>query len=108
MARLEAMYASLDVAAIGRLEAKLTSLRTDFLSELGSRSADITGKVVALRTDVTAIRDDIAVNMGAADAMQRANDNTRELVRLQGDQLSIMWKQIKTLEARVRDLTGDP
>jgi len=60
------------------------------------------------QNSLTAIRDDIGVNMGAAEAMQRANDNTRELVRLQGDQLSAMWRQLKALEARVREITGDP
>ncbi len=46
--------------------------------------------------------------MGAVDAMQRANDNTRELVRSQGEQLNIMWRQLKSLEAKVREITGDP
>jgi stress response protein YsnF len=46
--------------------------------------------------------------MGAVDAVQRANDNTREMVRLQGEQLSVMWRQIKALEAKVREIRGDP
>ena len=61
-----------------------------------------------LQDSLTAIRDDIAVNMGAADAMQRANDNTRELVRSQGEQMSVIWRQLKALQERVRSITGDP
>ncbi len=52
--------------------------------------------------------DDISVNIGAVDAVHRANDNTRDLVRQQGEQMSVMWRQLKTLEARVRGITGDP
>jgi hypothetical protein len=40
--------------------------------------------------------------------MQRANDNTRAQVRLQGEQLTIMFRQIKRLEEKVRNITGDP
>jgi uncharacterized protein (UPF0335 family) len=66
------------------------------------------GRIDRLQDTMTEIRDDISVAMGSADAMQRANDNTRELVRLQGDQLTIMFRQIKRLEEKVKDITGDP
>ena len=42
-----------------RLEAGQTSLRTDFLAELGSTRAAIMEKVEGLQDSVTAIRDDI-------------------------------------------------
>jgi hypothetical protein len=52
-------------AGLLALEAGQTKLRTDFLDELGKTRADIMGKVAELQDAVTAIRDDIAVNMGA-------------------------------------------
>ena len=45
--------------------------------------------------------------MGRADAATRANDNTREELRGLNDQVSMMWRQMKRLEAKVRD-TGEP
>lgn len=90
------------------LHAVIRTLRMDFLSELGGRTVAITEKIAELKGEVTAIRDDIAVNMGAADAMQKANDNTRELVRLLGEQFSIMWKQLKQVQQDIRDLKGSP
>lgn len=57
---------------------------------------------------ITLIRDDIAVNMGGVDAARQANDNTRADVTQIREQMSVMWKQIKQLESRVRDITGEP
>lgn len=137
LARMEAMYASLDVAAIGRLQAgqtavqaeiaglrtdlpsgigdlrtelrdKIAGLRTDFLAEIGSRSADIMGKIVELRADVTHIRDDIAVNMGAVDQVERINENTRSDMRQMREQMSVMWKQLKQAQEDIRTLKGTP
>ncbi|WP_428485950.1 hypothetical protein [Rhodopila sp.] len=85
------------LAALRRLEAGQTALRLDLMARMDR-----------LQDGLTAIRDDIGVNMGAADAMQRANDNTRELVRLQGEQMSVMWRQLKNLQAKVREITGEP
>jgi hypothetical protein len=157
LARMEATYASVDGAAIGRLEAgqaavhaqiaglrtdfpaqiadlrteflaqiaglrtdfpfeianlrseflaKIASLRTDFLAEIGSRSADIMGKILELRADVTHIRDDIAVNMGAVDQVERVNENTRSDVRQMREQMSVMWKQLKQAQEDIRTLKG--
>jgi chromosome segregation ATPase len=84
------------------------TLRTDMLAELGQTRGAIMGRMAELQASVTAIRDDIAVNMGGVDAVRQANDNTRaDLVQMR-EQMSVMWKQIKTLEARVRGITGDP
>jgi len=65
-------------------------------------------RIDRLQDQITAIRDDISVNIGAADTVRRANDNTRADLRTLNEQVNIMWRQIKTLEARVRDITGDP
>lgn len=96
LARLEAGQAKLE-AGQGRLETSHIALRVDLMARMDR-----------LQNSLTLIRDDITVNMGAVDAMQRANDNTRELVRSQGDQMNVMWRQLKNLEAKVRGITGDP
>ena len=112
--RLEDGYTRLE-AGQTRLEADITSLkgeqarlRSDFLAELGKTRADIMERVDRLENAVTLIRDDIAVNMGAVDAVERANDNTRADVRTLGEQMSVMWKQIKQLQSEMREVRGDP
>jgi hypothetical protein len=46
--------------------------------------------------------------MGSVEAVRKANDNTRAHMTQMQEQMSVMWKQIKRLESRVRDITGDP
>jgi methyl-accepting chemotaxis protein len=100
LARLEAGQAS--------LRTEFQTLRTDFLGELGQTRGAIMEKVADLQASVTAIRDDIAVNMGGVDAMRKANDTTRADMIQMREQMSVMWKQIKALEAQVRGITGAP
>jgi len=95
-------------ASFARLEAAIDGVRRDARADLTELRVAMMGRMDRLQDTVTEIRDDIGVAMGAADAMQRANDNTRELVRLQGQQLTIMFRQIKRLEEKVRSITGDP
>jgi methyl-accepting chemotaxis protein len=101
------------LAALARLEAGQVALRHAVgdlatRTELSEVRVAVMQRIDRLQNTVTAIRDDVAVNLGAADAAQRANDNTRELVRSQGEQLNVMWRQLKALEAKVREITGDP
>jgi chromosome segregation ATPase len=103
---------------ITQLREDITQLREDqtgMRGDVTQMRADITqmrsvimDRIDRLQDRITEVRDDIGVAMGSADAMQRANDNTRELVRLQGEQMSIMFRQIKRLEDKVRTITGDP
>jgi len=58
-----------------------------------------------LQDTLTAVREDVAVNMGAADAAQRVNENTREDLRSLREQVSVMWRQLKAVEARVREIS---
>lgn len=92
------------MSALADLKAGQSGIR----DEITRTRANIMERIDRLQDAVTAIRDDIAVNMGAADAMQKANDNTRELVRLQGEQLSIMWEQLKQAQQDIRELKGTP
>jgi chromosome segregation ATPase len=75
-----------------RLEAGQTSLRVDLMDRLEDMN--------------TKIRDDIAVNFGTADAVRRANDNTREELRALSDVVSVMHRQINRLQTEVEQLKG--
>jgi hypothetical protein len=91
-----------------RLEAGQVKLRADSLAELGSSRAAIMDRVERLENRITEVRDDIAVAMGSSDQMQRANDNTRADLRSMQDQVSVMWRQIKSLEIRIDGIEGGP
>ena len=103
LAKLDDRLAKLE-DRLGKLEDRLAKLE-DGHTRL---RVELMARMDRLQDSLTAVRDDIAVNMGAADAMQRANDNTRDMVRAQSEQLSALWRQLKALEARVREITGDP
>jgi hypothetical protein len=85
------------LAALGRLEVGQTKMR-----------ADVMERIDRLQDAVTAIRDDISVDMGAVDMARMVNDNTREDVKQMREQLSVMWKQLKKAEADIRELKGGP
>jgi peptidoglycan hydrolase CwlO-like protein len=85
-----------------------TSLRAEFLAELGNTRSAIMNRVDRLENRITEIHNDIEVAMGSTEAAQRVNDNTRADLRTLGEQVSVMWKQIKRLESQVRDITGNP
>ena len=91
-----------------RQSADLVKVRTDIMDRVDRLQNGLTDMRAGMHESLTSIREDIGVNMGAADAAHRANDNTRELVRLQADQLSLMWRKITALEKRLREITGDP
>lgn len=92
------------VAALGRLEAGQSSLQAGQTS----LRVDLMARMDRLEDGLTAIRNDIAVNFGAADTVRRANDNTREEVRSLADVVSALVRKVRMLETRVRTLTGDP
>jgi hypothetical protein len=46
--------------------------------------------------------------MGGVDAARLAKDSTREDMKQMREQVSVMWKQIKALEAKARAITGEP
>jgi hypothetical protein len=94
-------------AEIGRLERAFDISLRDVRADMIQMRSAIMDRIDRLQDRVTEVRDEIGVAMGSADAMQRANDNTRELVRLQGEQMSIMFRQLKRIEEKVRNITGD-
>jgi chromosome segregation ATPase len=106
-AKLETGFAGLEAGLAG-LEASQKSLRSEFPAELGKTRADIMERVDRLQHAVTLIRDDVAVNMGAVEASSRVNENTRADLRTLGEQVSVMWKQLKQLQSEMREVRGDP
>jgi len=76
---------------------KMIALRTDLMARMDR-----------LQDSITAIRDDIGVNMGAADRAVEANDHTRAEVRSLGEVVTAMGRQIQRLQADVRALKGEP
>lgn len=107
------------LAALEQLAAGQATLRADLMGRmdrlqdtLGADQArlrtDLMGRMDRLQDSVTAIRDDIGVNMGAVDAMRRLNETTREDLRSLHEQVSVMWRQLKAVQATVREITGGP
>jgi predicted nucleic acid-binding Zn-ribbon protein len=90
-------------AKIDRLESGQSLMR----SELTTLRVELMARMDRLQNTLTLVQDDITVNMGAADAAFRVNENTREDVRALREQVSVMWRQLKTVEAKVRQITGD-
>lgn len=110
LARLEAGQASLG-QRLERVEASQVSLgqRLDRVEAglLGLR-VDLGERMDRLQNALTDVRNDIGVNFGAADRVREANDSTRGEVPALGEMVTGMYRQIKALEIRVREFTGDP
>lgn len=85
------------IVALSRLEAGQTQLRVDVMARLDR-----------VQSDITAIRDDIAVNFGTADDVRKANDHTREEVRSLHEVVALMRRQIQRLQTTVREIRGEP
>lgn len=94
--QLDGLMAQL-VARIDRLEANYLSLRVDLMARMDR-----------LQNEATAIRDDITVNMATAQRAHEAADNTRAELRLLGEEVTGLYRKLTRLEARVREITGDP
>lgn len=92
----------------GRILAAIEQLRSDTTAEITKLRVDLMGRMDRLQDALTGIRDDIATNYGASDAAQRANENTRAEVRTLGETVSILVRQVRQLDAKVRELRGDP
>jgi uncharacterized membrane protein YccC len=69
---------------------------------------DLMARMDRLQDSLTAIRDDIAINYGAADQVRRAHDNTREQLRALADTQATMLRQIQRLQTDMRILKGEP
>src|SRR5215472_36249 len=89
---------------LAHMDGKLTAL----VDAVASLRADLMTRLDRHAEMLNAIRDDVAVNFGTADAVKRANENTREEVRALGDIVSGMHRQIHRLQTQMREVRGDP
>jgi hypothetical protein len=69
---------------------------------------DLMARMDQVRDALTEVRDDIAVNMARAIRRTKRPIRTRQDTRLLSEQVATMERQIRRLEARVREITGDP
>ncbi len=86
------------LAEIAGLRGELTGVRT----ELGPDRMD------RLQDALTAIRDHVGMTICRVDAAFRASPSAREDVRGLEQHVGIMCRQIRRLEDRVREISGDP
>jgi hypothetical protein len=84
------------VAALARIEMGQIKLQ-----------ADIMARIDRLQDAITAIRDDVGVNMGAVDVARQVADTIREDVKLMREQVSVMYWRMLKAEADIRVLKGD-
>jgi hypothetical protein len=105
------------LSALSRLESGLT----DVGSRLTDVEAGLTGvqqSQTTLRVDVmarmdrlenklTEMRDDMTVNIGGTWQTREALSSTRGDLHSLGEQVNIMWRQMKRLEQQVREITGE-
>jgi phage shock protein A len=69
---------------------------------------DLMARMDRLDNAITAIRDDITVNMARADRAHEVADSTRSELRLLGEQVNAMERQIQRLQTDVRQIKGEP
>ncbi len=104
--------------ALAALDTKLTSQIQGLDDRLTGLDDRLTGQINTLRVDLmarldrhanalSAIRDDLVVNMHSANRASDVNLATRAEVGEMSKQINAMWRQINTLQTQVRALTGD-
>ncbi len=96
---------------LDKLETSFEKLEAKVLGVASSQTTlrvDIMARMDRLENSLTDIRNDIVVNIGAANHIRTMHDNTREEVRLIGDHVARMFSQIKGIQTRLRDITGEP
>ena len=74
--------------------------------DLHQGQRDIMARIDRLQDTVTSMQSDIAVNLGAAQHVERREENTREEVRALTNLVYAMERQIQHLQTEVRDLRG--
>ena len=85
------------LAEIAGLRSELVGVRTEFADRMDR-----------LQDALTAIRDHVGMTICRVDAAFRASPSAREDVRGLEQQVGIMCRQIRRLEDRVREISGDP
>ncbi len=93
------------------LESRLTGVESGLTSVQQSQTTprvDVMARMDRLENKLTEMRDDITVNIGGTWQNREAINSTRGDLHGLGEQVNIMWRQIKRLEQQVREITGEP
>ena len=107
------------LAEIEKLASTTASMRGEFLDAVDKSRSDVMAELAKVRGEImarldrhgdelSAIHEDIIVDFGASDQVRRANLNTREELRLLGDQVNAITRQILRLQTEVRELKREP
>jgi len=94
---LIALTERVETLAVGQ-----SAIRAEFLAALDKTRGDVMARLDRVGDELSAIRDDIAVNLGTADQVRRANDNTRDELLALVDQVAGMMRQILRLQTELR------
>jgi hypothetical protein len=90
-------------ADIASLQAGVGSLRED----TNGLRIDIMGRMDRLQDTLTIQRDELVVNYGAAERAERLARAAQDEVRVLGEMVTPMVRQIRRLQEEVRILRGD-
>ncbi len=82
--------------------------RSEMTGSLAQTRAEITGRTDRPQEVVTAMRDEDAVHSGAAERAERTALKTREGLRLMGEQITALVRQVRRPRSDVRGIRGEP
>jgi uncharacterized protein (UPF0335 family) len=91
------------ITRIERLESGLEQLS----AELTRTRADLMARMDRLEGKFTAQREGEVVNLGISERAERIAKGAQDEVRIMGEQVNAMFRQIRRLEAEVRQLRGE-
>ena len=69
---------------------------------------DLMARMDRLGDQITSIREDITVNMGAVDSVRTANEGTKAELRASGEMVFTMHCKMRRLQSQVEELSGKP
>jgi hypothetical protein len=65
------------------------------------------GRIDGLANGVTELPNDAFVGFNSTEGVRRANDNTRDELRLLSDTVAALYRKLTLLETRIRDIMGN-
>lgn len=87
-----------------RMDTGFVQLRTEFIQI----RTDLMARMDRLQEAVEMVRGDVAVNFGATEQVERKFSNDPEIVRIMGEQLNTLARQLRRLDERVRAIEEKP
>ena len=96
---------------LGRMEKGLASLEARMtVLDQGQTTlrVDLMARMERLDDQVTLIREDITVNIGAADSVRTANEVTKAELGALSSMVFTMTRQVRRLQTQVDELSGKP